>query len=107
MADSRQQQAVDWTADTHSIEHLFDASPVPMVVTSPNRDGLLAFNARAREMFKLTDPDASTKPVGSFYVNPEDRGPLLATVQRDGRIDDVRVHLRCADGTPIWVVTSG
>src|SRR5262245_30903548 len=87
-------EVVGRSADQHTIKQLFEASPVPMIITSPQREGVVAFNTRAREVFHVTEEEARTRPMVSYYVNPADRPPILATIQRDGHIDDVKLQMQ-------------
>jgi PAS domain S-box-containing protein len=98
---------LDWPADAHLVARVFDPSPVPMVITSPHRDFVLAINARASEVFRMSKSEAVSRSVSSFYVEPSDRDQVLAAILRDGRIDDVTLRLQRPDGVPVWVVASG
>ena len=97
----------NWTADAGLVEQMFDASPVPMVITSIERNLVLAVNARTCEMFGMSKEQAVGQTVTAFYMQPADRAEVIAAMRSKGHLDDIRLSLRRPDGTPLWVVASG
>jgi PAS domain S-box-containing protein len=106
--DAAQRTTVaDWIPDPHTIEQLFDASPVPMVITSLLRDCVLAVNARATEVFGVPKEEAVGGPVTRYYADESERERVIAGLRTTGRVDDVPLRLQRPDGTPVWAITSG
>jgi PAS domain S-box-containing protein len=98
---------VDSATSAEAFERLFDASPVPMVVTALMRDSVLAVNTRAAEVFGVTRQDAVGRKVSDYYATAAERDLFIAAVRRTGRADDVWLRLRRPDGRLVWAVTSG
>jgi PAS domain S-box-containing protein len=85
---------------------LFDAIPVPAVVTRMSDDTILAVNAEAAELTRAAGEDAIGRSVADFYVNPDDRARLVDAVRHEGRVNGLLVPIRRADGQPLWVRVS-
>lgn len=98
---------VDWAAGGEVFEQLFDASPMPMVITALLRDSVLALNVRAAEVFAVTQQDAVGGRVTGYYADPAEREHFTAVVRSTGRADDVGLRLRRPDGTPVSALASG
>jgi PAS domain S-box-containing protein len=98
---------MDWMDDAHMIEQLFDASPIPMVITALERDCVLAVNNRAADLFCVSKEEAIGGRVTDYYVDPSRRDRVVERIQRDGRLDNGRLELRRADGATVWVLASG
>src|SRR5262249_20473852 len=97
---------VDWTGDAHMFEQLFDASPVPMVITSLTRDYVLVANRRAAEVLAARKDELIGGRVTDYYAEPAERDEVLAAIRRDGRTNDIKLRLRRRDGTQIWAAAS-
>ena len=85
---------------------LFDANPFPAVVSRLDDQTVLAINARTAEIVGVPPEEAIGQTVGSYYVEPGDRAQLTERLRRDGRVDDLRLRIRRANGEPIWVLAS-
>jgi PAS domain S-box-containing protein len=97
---------VDSARDAAAFERLFDASPVPMVITALMHDAVLAVNRRAVEVLGVPEQDAVGGRVTDYYATAADREQFISAVRRTGRADDVWLRLRRPDGTSVWAVTS-
>jgi PAS domain S-box-containing protein len=98
---------VDSARSAEVFEWLFDASPVPMVITALLRDSVLAVNTRAAEVLGVTKQDAVGGKVTDYYATAAAREQFISVVRRTGRADDVWLRLRRPDGASVWAVTSG
>src|SRR6516164_8982647 len=98
---------VDWMVNAHMFGQLFDASPVPMVITALLRDSVLAVNSRATEVFGVSGQDVVGTRVTDYYANPAEREQFTSAVRSTGRADDMCLRLRRPDGTRVWALTSG
>ena len=85
---------------------LFELSPFPAVVSRLDDHRVLAVNRSAVDVVGVRPADAVGQPVSGYYVNPAQRLELVERVRRDGRADNVRLHIRRANGTPFWVLAS-
>ena len=85
---------------------LFDLSPFPAVVSRLDDHSVLAVNASAASLVGLPPATAIGQSVSSYYVNPSQREELIERVRRDGRADNIRLHIRRARGEPLWVLAA-
>ena len=86
---------------------LFDAIPVPAIVTRVGDDTIVAVNAEAARLTNAHGEDAVGRTVTDFYLDRDDRVRFVEAVTRDGRAEGMVVGIRRGDGAPLWVRTSG
>ena len=67
---------------------------------------MLAVNASAASVVGVSPADVIGQPVTGYYANPAQRDELIERVRRDGRADNVRLHVRRAKGEPFWVLAA-
>lgn len=83
-----------------------ETSPIPILISSIS-DGLILYgNEQLGRTFGLAVADLIGQQTPDFYYDPADRAPLLATLKREGRLNDYELHVKKADGTPFWVLVS-
>ncbi len=80
-----------------TLEHMFMAVPVPLVVTRPD-GSILRMNEAAARAYAM-DGDDRLHHVTQTYVDPQTRGNLLERVARGGGVDNFECRLRRADGS--------
>ncbi len=85
---------------------LFASSPFPAVVSRLDDFRVVAVNHSAAELVGVSPADAIGQPVSGYYVDPQQRQELIERVRRDGRADNVRLHIRRARGEPLWVLAA-
>ena len=85
---------------------LFELSPFPAVVSRLDDHRVLAVNASAAELVGVSPAEAIGQPVTGYYVDPAQRQDLIDRVRRDGRADNVRLHIRRARGATFWVLAA-
>ena len=90
----------------HPYSQLFDLSPFPAVVSRLDDYRVLAVNLSAAELVGVSPADVIGQPVSGYYVDPAQRLELIERVRRDGRADNVRLHIRRAKGEPLWVLAA-
>ncbi len=89
-----------------TLRTLFDAAPLPMVLTGLD-DGLIRqVNDKAATMFGATVDEILGRCAPDFYYDPEQRNGFLEALRRDGRVDGFTVQLKNARGEPFWVLMS-
>jgi two-component system sensor histidine kinase/response regulator len=86
--------------------HLFDLSPIPAVFSRLEDSTILAMNARTSEIFGVAQAHAAGLRGSDFYVDLTQRQMLIDLLRRDGRADNVRIHLRRTDGQTLWAQAS-
>ena len=85
---------------------LFDVSPFPAVISRLRDNTVLAINERTVEIMGVSQQDAIGRVVTDFYVDPSQRQALAEHLRREGRADGLRVHLKRANGSTLWVLAS-
>jgi PAS domain S-box-containing protein len=90
----------------HPYRQLFDLSPFPAVVSRLDDFRVLAVNVAAAELVGVAPADAIGQPTTGYYADPAQRLELIERVRRDGRADNVRLHIRRANGQPFWVLAA-
>jgi PAS domain S-box-containing protein len=86
--------------------HLFDLSPIPAVFSRLEDSTILAMNTRTSEMFGVAEGRAAGLRGSDFYVDLTQREELIDRLRRDGRADNMRIHLRTASGRTLWAQAS-
>ena len=87
-------------------EHLFDISPFPAVVSRLRDHSVVAINRRTSEMFGISHAEALGLITSDYYAEIEHRERLRAPLEKDGRADNVVLHLRRPNGDTFWARAS-
>ncbi len=90
--------ADELAASRETLEKMFAAAPVPMVVTAHADGRILNVNDACAAMFGIEPAMVGTGSFLQFYTEPDDRERLLKRLERDGRVNDFEARVRCADG---------
>ncbi len=102
-AQQRAQQGED------NLLRLFDAAPVPMLLSRREDGQVLRLN---RALRALLDPRGDGEVDGSsfrtldFYVDPADRGRLLRALEQRGAVQQAEVRIRRLDGSEVEALVS-
>ncbi len=83
---------------------IIDAAPIPLLVSRLADGKILYANDREAALMGLTRAEIMKRRSLDFYDDPEERPRLIERLKREGRIDDVEVRVRRADGSVIWAV---
>jgi PAS domain S-box-containing protein len=83
---------------------IIDAAPIPLLVSRLSDGKILYANDREAALMGLTRPEIMKHRSLDFYDDPAERPRLVERLKREGRIDDVEVRVRRADGSVIWAV---
>lgn len=87
----------------NDVRHLFEASPVALVLTNPGDQTIIDANLRASELFCIPVDEVKGQPVvRDFWVNDADRDALLERLARVGLVPSYEARLQRADGTSFW-----
>jgi PAS domain S-box-containing protein len=79
--------------------------PLSIVIGRPEPSRILFANARAEETFGL-HAGLEGAAVRALYVRPDDRATLLDRLAVEGRVDNLEVELRRANGSTLWALLS-
>ncbi len=82
------------------------AIPVPLIISRLS-DGLILYgNQKFLETFNWTLDDVVHRQTTDLYYHATTRQELLAAFSEHGFLDNYEVHLKKADGTDFWAITS-
>lgn len=87
-------------------EHLFDISPFPAVVSRLRDHSVVAINRRTSEMFGISHAEALGLYTSEYYADIEHRERLRGPLAKDGRADNVVLHLKRPNGETFWARAS-
>lgn len=99
------QAARDEQRELDETRRVFDASPVPMVITRLRDSEVRYLNQRAAELFEVAT-GALDMRAPDFYVDPADRSAFLDELRAAGRVDGFVAQLRTRTGRPFWALMS-
>ena len=85
---------------------LFELSPFPAVVSRLDDYRVLAVNRSAVDVVGVRPADAIGHPVSGYYVDPAQRLELIDVSGAMAGLDNVRLHIKRANGAPFWVMAS-
>jgi diguanylate cyclase (GGDEF)-like protein/PAS domain S-box-containing protein len=85
---------------------MFDASPVPLVVSELESGLVLYANRRAASLFDLPSQELVGRSLHEFYVNADERSNAAAALRARGRVDNAVLRLRTSKNWPFWALLS-
>jgi len=85
---------------------IFEAAPIPMVISRASDGVILQANAHLGPFFGLATEELIGRKTPDFYYDPADRARMLERLQKNGELSDYEVRAQKADGTPFWVLSS-
>ncbi len=88
------------------LRQLFDAAPIPLVLTRHLDSTLLMMNSAAAAAFEVLPGAVLGTAAADFYARPADRLAFLEALTRDGRVDRMEIELKTATGRPLWASVS-
>jgi diguanylate cyclase (GGDEF)-like protein/PAS domain S-box-containing protein len=90
------------------VRTIFDAAPMPMLVSSYPDGVCLAANQAASRLTGVPLESLVGAVVPDLYADPEDRAALLveAEAEAEGEVTGREVRLRRPDGTTFWALVS-
>ena len=85
---------------------LLELAPFPAVLTRV-RDGILLYgNHRAEIQYGISRENGIGQPAERFYEDRSQRERFLEPLQKTGKVNDLEVRMRTADGRPFWALVS-
>lgn len=91
-------------ASEDNVSRLFDAAPVPLVLSALDTGHVLRANDLALELFGARGKALAELRAQDFYPDPQERGQLAQRVSQDGHVSGLDMRLLAADGTPLEVL---
>ena len=94
--------------DPHAppLPDLFDVSPMPAVISRISDNTVLAINNRTAELFGVSQEDGHGVRISDYYANPVERAQLAERLQKEGRVDTMRIELRRPGAGSFWATSS-
>jgi len=89
-----------------NLEHLFDASPMPLVLVRVADSRVLRYNAAAKVLFDPHDLSHGDVFTTDFYENPAQRLQLLERLQAEGTVRQAEVRLKTVGGQGVDALLS-
>lgn len=105
-AQAAQQARRQAEQSEQNLGHLFDATPIPLVLARLSDGWVLRYNAVAKALFDPLDCLAADTFTTEFYVDPELRELLLARLRAEGAVQQMEVRLKTTDGRPFDALVS-
>ena len=89
-----------------SYRTLLEMAPFPAVI-SRVRDGTLLYgNQRAEIQYGINREEGIGQPADSFYEDTEERDRFVASLEKQGYVNDLEVRMRSMDGRRFWALIS-
>jgi len=88
------------------LRRLFEAAPVPLVLTRQSDSTLLMVNRAAAATFEVEADSVLGRKAADFYARAADREAFIAALTRDGAVDRREIELKTATGRPLWASVS-
>jgi diguanylate cyclase (GGDEF)-like protein/PAS domain S-box-containing protein len=102
---SAQKQAEDVLRQSReTLRTLFDAAPIPLVLTGLDDGVIRACNQRAAFMFETTVEDTVGRRAPDFYRDPAERQLFLERLRRHGHVDGLATELQTRSGRVFWAL---
>jgi PAS domain S-box-containing protein len=89
-----------------TLQQIFSAAPIPLVLTGL-RDAVVRYcNRRAAEMFGIPLQEIVGRRAPDFYVEPASREAFVERLRDDGRVDSHAALLKTSGNEPFWALLS-
>ena len=87
-------------------QDIFDACPVPITVADDASDGIVYANAAYRRLFEADRTGSKLESALDAIADIGDRRALRAHLDATGRVENLEVELKLADGALLWAAVS-
>jgi diguanylate cyclase (GGDEF)-like protein/PAS domain S-box-containing protein len=89
-----------------NLRHLFEISPVTLVLSRISDQRVMLANRRSLELFELREDEVVGQRTPDYYVDPTDRARLLARVREEGRVQAQEAMLKTKNGREFTALLS-
>ncbi len=101
-----EQTKVEQNQNEISQKQLLELAVTGIIVTRMNDGVVLYVNAEAERMFRGNRNDWMGRPSALFYMNPDDRIPIMAELRQSGYVRNHEIRLKRTDGETFWALLS-
>jgi PAS domain S-box-containing protein len=88
------------------LQFIFDASPVPFVMSTVESGEVAAANDAACALFGVDKDSFKGRLIRDFWVHPRRRDEMTSFLRREGSIDAFEAHMLTAAGAEFWAHVS-
>lgn len=88
------------------LSSILQAMPFPVLLARLADSTVLYINPLAAEQLKLSPGKNWGRKTLDYYVNPNDRPPLLERVMKEGRLCNYEVQFKNSEGQAFWALLS-
>ena len=85
---------------------IFEASPVPLVLSRLSDGVVVLANKLLVELFHISTTEIIGKKSPDYYVNPDDRNEILKALVNDGSLINHEIQFKKEDGALFWTLAS-
>ena len=89
-----------------NLRHLFEVSPVTLVLTRISDQRVVLANRRSIELFEVSEDEVVGQLAPNFYVDPDDRARLLSRVREVGHVHGQEAMLKTKNGREFPAILS-
>lgn len=86
---------------------IIDAAPVPIAISRISDGKILFVNKHVEKFLAMPAAEIVGRSTIEFYQQPEKGETVLGIIQRDGRLEDMRIGIRTGDGDWVWATVNG
>jgi diguanylate cyclase (GGDEF)-like protein/PAS domain S-box-containing protein len=90
----------------NQLRNLLESAPQPILIVRAEDGAMVYTNHRARAQFRLPSDLPDYPHAQDFFVRPQERDQLLATLRQQGSVADHEVELQDSTGHPFWALVS-
>ncbi|CAN0606139.1 unnamed protein product, partial [Ectocarpus sp. 12 AP-2014] len=86
---------------------IIDAATVPIAISRISDGKILFVNKHVEKFLAMPASKIVGRSTIEFYQQPEKGETVLGIIQRDGRLEDMRIGIRTGDGDWVWATVNG
>lgn len=86
-----------------NLRSIIEGHPIPIILADFDTAEVLYLSPAAAELYGLEWPITDPQFTGPYYASDADRLALRKQLEKTGRLDDVQMQTRKADGSLFWV----
>lgn len=101
-----EERTAELEASEERFRKVFDAVPVPLLISRASDGLMLEANDRFAPAMGLSPDGVVGQKAPDFYDDPADRRALLAELSQQGFVHDRELRIRRADGIVRWILSS-
>ncbi len=85
------------------LKNVLQYAPTPIVISRSADEAVVYMNDHGMAQFKVAPTDLAGMRPRDFYVNPADRDRFMALLRDSGKVHDLEMQLKDAEGVTFWV----